>query len=141
MTQGERLFHAVAFEFLALAIIVPATSLMTGKGASALAIVGIGLSIFTVIWNYIYNQYFDQWFGANRAERGLKMRLLHTFGFEGGLIFITIPVISWFLSISILQALLLEAGFLLFFLFYATGFNWLYDRVQPYQWMNALFSR
>ncbi|HAS6262012.1 TPA: hypothetical protein RQJ64_003344, partial [Vibrio vulnificus] len=51
MTQGERLFHAVAFELLALAIIVPATSLMTGKGASALAIVGIGLSIFTVIWN------------------------------------------------------------------------------------------
>jgi len=42
------------------------------------------------------------------------MRLLHTLGFEGGLIFITIPVISWFLSISILQALLLEAGFLLF---------------------------
>ncbi|MGL1006961.1 PACE efflux transporter [Vibrio vulnificus] len=141
MTQGERLFHAVAFELLALAIIVPATSLMTGKGASALAIVGIGLSIFTVIWNYIYNQYFDQWFGANRAERGLKMCLLHTLGFEGGLIFITIPVISWFLSISILQALLLEAGFLLFFLFYATGFNWLYDRVQPFQWMNALFSR
>lgn len=69
------------------------------------------------------------------------MRLLHTLGFEGGLIFITIPVISWFLSISILQALLLEAGFLLFFLFYATGFNWFYDRVQPYQRVNALFSR
>ncbi|EGQ9881979.1 TPA: PACE efflux transporter [Vibrio vulnificus] len=141
MTQGERLFHAVAFELLALAIIVPATSLMIGKGASALAIVGIGLSIFTIIWNYIYNQYFDQWFGENRAERGLKMRLLHTLGFEGGLIFITIPVISWFLSISLLQALLLEAGFLLFFLFYATGFNWFYDRVQPYQRVNALFSR
>ncbi|EKK9985336.1 PACE efflux transporter [Vibrio vulnificus] len=141
MTQGERFFHAIAFELLALVIIVPATSLMPGEGGASLAIVGIGLSIFAVFWNYIYNQYFDQWFGVNRAERGLKMRLLHTLGFEGGLIFITIPVISWFLSISILQALLLEAGFLLFFLFYATGFNWLYDRVQPYQWMNALFSR
>jgi len=29
----------------------------------------------------------------------------------------------------------LEAGFLVFFLFYATGFNWLYDKVQPFSKM------
>ncbi|MDF2152462.1 PACE efflux transporter [Vibrio sp. CAU 1672] len=133
MARNERIFHAVLFELIALAIIVPVTSLITGKGSSDLAIVGIGLSLYTVVWNYMYNLYFDKWFGANREERGLAMRIGHTVGFEGGLIFITIPVIAWFLQITLLQALALEAGFLVFFLFYATGFNWAYDRVQPYR--------
>ena len=61
------------------------------------------------------------------------MRIGHTAGFEGGLIFITVPSIAWFLQITIGQALLLEAGFLVFFFFYATAFNWGYDRIQPYQ--------
>ncbi|OXE30360.1 hypothetical protein CA163_23760, partial [Vibrio parahaemolyticus] len=106
---------------MALAIIVPAAALITGKGSSDLALVGIGLSLYTVVWNYIYNLYFDKWFGSNRADRSLAMRLGHTVGFEGGLIFISIPVIAWFLEITFLRALMLEAGFLVFFLFYATG--------------------
>ncbi|MGR5238203.1 PACE efflux transporter [Vibrio alfacsensis] len=140
MARNERIFHAVLFELLALAILVPVTSLITGQGSSDLAVVGIGLSLYTVVWNYIYNLYFDKWFGANREERSLAMRIGHTVGFEGGLIFITIPVIAWFLQITLLQALALEAGFLVFFLFYATGFNWGYDKVQPYGRMRKLMA-
>ncbi len=62
MTRNERIFHAVLFEMIALAIIIPAASLITGKGSSDLAVVGIGLSLYTVVWNYIYNLYFDKWF-------------------------------------------------------------------------------
>ncbi|HCG6131153.1 TPA: PACE efflux transporter [Vibrio parahaemolyticus] len=137
MTRNERIFHAVLFELMALAIIVPTAALITGKGSSDLALVGIGLSLYTVVWNYIYNLYFDKWFGSNRADRSLAMRLGHTIGFEGGLIFISIPVIAWFLEITFFQALMLEAGFLVF-LFYATGFNWLYDKVQPFGKMRKL---
>jgi len=135
MNKQERVFHAVVFEALALAMIVPASALITGKGASDLAFVGIGLSLFTVVWNYYYNLMFDRMFGQDRENRTLKMRIGHTAGFEGGLIFITVPSIAWFLQITIGQALLLEAGFLVFFFFYATGFNWLYDRYQPYKLM------
>jgi uncharacterized membrane protein len=135
MQSKERVFHAVLFEALALAILIPASALITGKGTSDLAIVGIGLSLFTVIWNYYYNIGFDRVFGAERKERTLKQRICHTAGFEGGLIIITVPTIAWFLSISLMEAVLLEAGFLVFFFFYATGFNWLYDRFQPFkQW-------
>lgn len=135
MQTKERIFHAMSFEAIALAIIIPTTALITGKAGGDLAIVGIGLSLFTVIWNYIYNVFFDRWFGSNRSERSLALRIGHTFGFEGGLIFITVPAMAWFLNISILAALLLEAGFLVFFFFYATGFNWCYDKVQPYRFL------
>ncbi|EGA65651.1 PACE efflux transporter [Vibrio brasiliensis] len=137
MQTKERIFHAVSFEALALAIIIPVTSLITGKGTSDLAIVGVGLSLFTVVWNYFYNIAFDRLCPIARAERCLKVRILHTCGFEGGLIFITVPTIAWFLGITLLEAIMLEAGFLVFFFFYATGFNWCYDRVQPFKWLAA----
>ncbi|NOJ20768.1 PACE efflux transporter [Vibrio jasicida] len=141
MARNERIFHAILFELFALAMIIPTASLVTGKGSSDLAVVGIGLSLYTVVWNYIYNLYFDKWFGSNREERSLMVRIGHTVGFEGGLIFITIPVIAWFLQITLLQALALEAGFLIFFLFYATGFNWVYDKVKPYGKMKKLIAQ
>ncbi len=135
MQTKERIFHAITFEAVALAIIIPTTALITGKATGDLAIVGIGLSLFTVVWNYIYNIIFDRWFGSDRSHRSLKMRIGHTFGFEGGLIFLSVPTIAWFLQISIWGALLLEAGFLVFFFFYATGFNMAYDKLQPYKWL------
>ena len=133
MQTKERIFHAISFEALALAIIIPATALITGKATGDLAIVGIGLSLFTVVWNYFYNILFDRWFGFDRSNRSLMLRIGHTFGFEGGLVLLSVPVMAWFLQISIGAALLLEAGFLIFFFFYAMGFNWCYDKVQPYR--------
>ena len=133
MQTKERIFHAITFEAIALAIIIPGTAMITGKATGDLAIVGVGLSLFTVVWNYFYNVLFDRWFGSDRSSRSLAMRIGHTFGFEAGLIFLTVPTIAWFFQISIGAALLLEAGFLVFFFFYATGFNWCYDRLQPYK--------
>ncbi|GAB2664506.1 PACE efflux transporter [Vibrio panuliri] len=138
MQTKERIFHAITFEAIALAIIVPSAALLTGNATGELAIVGIGMSLFTVVWNYFYNILFDRWFGSDRSNRSLAKRVGHTFGFEGGLIFFTVPTIAWFLQISLWGAVLIEAGFLIFFFFYATGFNWAYDRVQPYKW---LFNR
>ncbi|EGU38163.1 hypothetical protein VII00023_19544 [Vibrio ichthyoenteri ATCC 700023] len=131
MQTKERIFHAVTFEMIALAIIIPTAAFITGKASGDLVIVG--LSLFTVVWNYFYNILFDRWFGNERSNRSLALRIGHTFGFEGGLIFLSVPTIAWFLQIGIGAALLLEAGFLVFFFFYATGFNWCYDRIQPYQ--------
>lgn len=114
MKTTERIFNALLFEAIALAIIIPVSALISGKGTSELVIVGIALSLYTVVWNYFYNLGFDRVFGANREQRTLKTRILHTFGFEGGLIFISIPTIAWFLQIGWLAAMGLEAVFLIF---------------------------
>ncbi|MBP8119440.1 MAG: PACE efflux transporter, partial [Shewanella sp.] len=124
MKTTERIFNALLFEAIALAIIIPVSALISGKGTSELVIVGIALSLYTVVWNYFYNLGFDRVFGANREQRTLKTRILHTFGFEGGLIFISIPTIAWFLQIGWLAAMGLEAVFLIFFFFYSTLFHW-----------------
>lgn len=130
MGTKERILHAVMFEAVALSLIIPLTALITGKGTGSLAMVGVGLSLYTVVWNYIYNLWFDKNCSVPREQRSLKTRILHTLGFEGGLVFVTVPAVAWFLNISLLAALALEAGFLVFFFFYAMAFNWSYDKVR-----------
>lgn len=57
--------------------------------------------------------------------------MLHTFGFEGGLLIVALPVMSWWLSVSLLEALVLDLGFVVFYLIYAFVYNWGYDKVFP----------
>ncbi|MGS0673515.1 PACE efflux transporter [Shewanella sp. 0m-4] len=130
MTFKDRITHAILFEAIALAIIVPVASMLSGTEATSMMAVGVGLSLYTVVWNYIYNIWFDKRFGADRINRSLKVRIAHTCGFEGGLIFITVPAIAWFLDLTLLQALAMEAAFLVFFFFYAVAFNWCYDTIK-----------
>ena len=61
--------------------------------------------------------------------RSFARRLLHGVGFEGGLTLILIPVMSLWLKISPLQALLANLGLLAFFFVYAIAFTWAFDRV------------
>lgn len=133
MKTLERIFQAVMFEVIALAIIVPATVMLAGMEAGKMGVVGIGLSLFAMVWNYAYNIVFDRLAGSDRSARSLISRVVHACGFELGMIVITLPVMAWYLGISWLSALVLEAGFLVFILVYTYVFNVLYDKYQPYR--------
>ncbi|WP_413478510.1 PACE efflux transporter [Vibrio hibernica] len=138
MTTKERVFHVAIFELLALSIVVPASAWLSGKSLEQMAGLSASITVLAVIWNYVYNIVFDKVFGENRQQRKWKLRLVHTFGFEGGLIVATVPIVAWVLEVTLLHALIVDAGFLLFFLVYTFVFNWLYDNYQPYQ---RCFSR
>jgi len=137
MNTLERIFQAVMFEIIALAIVIPSTVLFAGFEAGKMSIVGIGLSLFAMCWNYIYNIIFDKLAGHNRLERTLITRITHACGFELGMVVITLPVIAWYLNVSWFTAIMLEASFLVFILIYTYVFNVLYDKYQPYKkWVN-----
>ncbi|WP_022953675.1 PACE efflux transporter [Leucothrix mucor] len=133
MKNRERVFHAVSFEIILLAIFIPMSALVTQKPSGDLAIVGVSLSLLAVAWNYVYNIGFDKLFGAERIQRGMKLRVLHAVCFEAGMVVLGVPLIAWMLQISLLAAIILEAGFLVFILIYTLLFNWLYDHYQPYK--------
>lgn len=127
MSTKERVIHAIIFELFALLLVVPLVIGFTGKGVADVAIISLGLSLYTVIWNYVYNIGFDNRFGHQRISRSMGLRVLHSVGFEAGLILVSVPMIAWFLQLSFLAAFMLEAVFLVVFFFYAIIFNWLYD--------------
>ncbi|KZZ27461.1 hypothetical protein A3753_30935, partial [Sulfitobacter sp. HI0082] len=84
-------------------------------------------------WNYLYNLGFDH---ALRRLRGtvrktVPIRVLHAVTFEIGLLFVLMPFIAWYLSISLMEAFLIDVSFALFYLIYAFVFNWVYDVLFP----------
>lgn len=138
MNTLERIFQAVMFEIVALVIILSTMVIFVGAEKGKMSVVGIGLSLFATVWNYVYNIIFDKLAGHNRAQRSLITRMVHACGFELGMIVITLPILAWYLGISWLAALALEAGFLVFILIYTYIFNLLYDKYQPYKkWFSA----
>ncbi|WP_439896160.1 PACE efflux transporter [Burkholderia ubonensis] len=78
----------------------------------------------------VYNTLFERW-EATRVQRTrtLGRRIIHACGFEGGLIFILVPVVAWWLDISWFDAFLVDLGLFAFFFCYAFVFQWAFDRV------------
>ncbi|MBU9826990.1 multidrug/biocide efflux PACE transporter [Rahnella perminowiae] len=134
-TFGERIFHAVGFEILAVLISAPAAAWALNKPVWEMGALAIMLSTTAMVWNVVYNSLFDKFWPVSRVVRTFKIRVAHALGFEGGFIMIGLPVAALWLGIGLLDALMLEVGFFLFFLPYTVVYNWVYDMLRQ-RWVN-----
>ncbi len=87
-------------------------------------------SAIAVVWNLAWNIIYERW-EARQRKRGRSQgrRLIHVIGFEGGLVVFRVPFFAWWLNVSLWEALVLDAGFIVFLLVYTFVFSWVFDRV------------
>ena len=130
MTIKERILHTVMFEVFALVILMGAATIFTRHNPAVVGGLSVVMSLIAMAWNYVYNIIFDKFAGEDRLNRTIKTRLLHGLGFEGGLIFVTIPVLMWALQLDFWTVFVLDIGIVLFFLIYAIIYNWAYDHIK-----------
>jgi len=130
MKTRERIYHSVLFEVVALTLIISGTLLFTDESPTLIGSLGFTLPMIAMGWNYVYNLGFDHLYGTNRISRTLTIRVVHSLGFEGGLLILTIPIFMWVFSIGFIEAFILDIGVACFFLIYATIFNFLYDHIR-----------
>jgi uncharacterized membrane protein len=123
----ERIGHALAFETIAVLVCAPTLAWLMNKSLLHLGVLTLMFSTVAMLWNMLFNYLFDRAQSRLGFERGLRARLSHALLFEAGLIVVLVPLAAWWLSIGLLEALLLDIGLLLFFLPYTLGFNWGYD--------------
>jgi len=84
--------------------------------------------------NYIYNLVFDivlVRLGRPVNVRPAWMRVFHTILFEVSLIILLIPIMAWWLDLTLWTAFLTDVGISLLFLVYTFVYNWVYDIVFP----------
>ena len=124
---GERIGHALAFELIALLICAPALAWLLGKPLLQLGLLTLMFSFVAMLWNMLFNWLFDRAQQRLGFRRDLRVRLCHALLFETGLIVVLVPLAAWWLSIGLLEALLLDIGLILFFLPYTVAFNWGWD--------------
>jgi uncharacterized membrane protein len=116
----------------AIAIVLASLGFMLLANAPALDAGGLSVvsSVVAVVWNLAFNHAFERWESRQPVRgRGLRRRIAHAVGFEGGLAALLVPVMAWWLKVGLWQALVMDLGLLLFFLAYTFVFNWVFDRV------------
>ncbi|XXD08290.1 multidrug/biocide efflux PACE transporter [Klebsiella sp. R445] len=129
-TLTERVIHAVSFEGLATLILAPTAAWLMQRSVVEMGGLSILLATLAMIWNLIYNAVFDRLWPVSRVVRTLRVRALHAIGFESGFIIIGVTAVALILGVSLVQAFMLEIGFMLFFLPYTMLFNWLWDTLR-----------
>ncbi|OWW02080.1 hypothetical protein ATY81_22635 [Rhizobium sp. R72] len=130
---ADRIRHAISFEIIGLALVTPLGALAFGMPMADIGVVGVAGATLATVWNYIYNLGFDHLIKrlTGGTQKSVAMRLLHAVMFETGLLLALLPMIAWYLGISVVQALMMDVSFALFYVVYAFVFNWAYDRVFP----------
>lgn len=130
----DRIRHAILFELIGLVLVVAVLS-QFGFEMGHVGVMGVVFSVVATGWNYVYNILFDNYM-MKRTGSTVKTtmnRVMHSLCFEGGLLFLTIPAMAWFLNISLVEAFILDIGLVVFYLFYAYIYNLAYDKVFPIQ--------
>ena len=126
----RRVLQALLYEGIAVAVVAPTLAwVFDSPPLSALALT-LATSAVALAWNYVYNTLFERW-ESRQAVRGRSAarRLAHSAGFELGLVVLLVPLIAWWLDVTLWQALLADLGLMAFFFFYTMGFTWAFDRV------------
>ena len=129
-TLTERVIHAVSFEGLATLILAPTAAWLMQRLVLEMGGLSVLLATLAMVWNLIYNAAFDRLWPVSRVVRTLKVRALHAIGFESGFILIGVTAVALILGVSLIQAFMLEIGFMLFFLPYTMLFNWVWDTLR-----------
>lgn len=126
-TLTERIFHAVSFEVIAIAITAPVSAWLLGRSIFEMGTVAIVLSTLAMLLNLFYNMLFDRYWPLSKGPRPTKIRVAHAVGFELSFVIMGVPILALLLKMSLWNAFLLEVGFFAFFLFYTYAFNLAYD--------------
>ena len=127
---ARRIVQAVLFEGIAIAIVTPVLALAFSHPAASAFLLSAVMSTIALAWNYVFNSLFERWEARQPIKgRTLARRVVHGLGFESGLAVILLPVMAYWLHVTLWEALLADAGLLVFFFFYTLGFTWAFDKV------------
>ncbi|PSM16047.1 PACE efflux transporter [Nitratireductor sp. StC3] len=132
-TTGDRIRHAISFEIVGLIIVTPLGGWFFNLPIHDIGIVALVSATIATLWNYAYNLLFDHAMLrlAGDVRKSPAIRVVHAVFFEIGLLLVLLPFIAWYLGVGVLQALMMDVSFALFYMVYAFVFNWVYDLVFP----------
>ena len=126
----RRIVQAALYEGIAIAVVTPVLALAFSHPPGSAFVLSAVMSTIALAWNYLFNSVFERWEARQLVKgRSLARRFAHGVGFEGGLALILLPVMAWWLDVSLLEALIADLGLLAFFFVYTVAFTWAFDRV------------
>ena len=130
LISKRRIVHALSYEIILLVIIALALSFIFELPLEVTGVLGIFMAVTSVIWNMVFNHYFEKFEAKHQLQRTVRVRILHAIGFEGGLMLATIPMVAYAMNMSLWQAIVLDFSLTLCILVYTFIFQWCYDLIE-----------
>lgn len=132
-SSKDRIRHALGFEIIGLLLVAPLGSWVFGYEIQTMGVIAVAASIVATAWNYFYNLLFDKALLKLRGtvHKTLPIRVWHAVLFEGGLLLLFMPLIAWYLGITLWEAFLMDIAMAIFYLVYAFFYNLAYDKIFP----------
>ena len=126
----RRVVQAALYESIAIAVVTPTLTLAFSHPPGSAFVLSAVMSTIALAWNYVFNSLFERWEARQTVKgRSLARRVAHGVGFEGGLAIILMPVMAYWLDISLWAAFVADLGLLAFFFVYTVAFTWAFDKV------------
>ncbi|ERS08305.1 membrane protein [Marinobacter sp. EN3] len=132
-TTKDRIRQAVTFEVMGILLSVPLAAFAFNFDFEKTGVLGVIGATMATIWNYVFNLIFDHSLKrlTGSTSKSLKARFVHAISFELGLMLAFLPVIAWWMDIGLVEALIVDIAFVVFYLVYAFAFTWCYDTIFP----------
>lgn len=130
LISKRRIIHALSYEVILLVIIAIALSFIFDMPLEVTGVLGIAMALSSLIWNMVFNHYFEKFEAKRQLKRTVGVRVLHAIGFEGGLMLATIPMVAYALNMTLWQAIVLDFSLTVCILLYTFIFQWCYDVIE-----------
>ncbi|MHA3682687.1 PACE efflux transporter [Leucobacter sp. HY1910] len=126
----RRVAFVIGYEGISLLFTIFVLGALLGHGGGESTLTAVLVTATATAWNYVWNLCFEAFERRSaRRGRGAVARALHALGYEGGVLVFTVPLVAVLLGVGLWEALMIEAGLLVFFLVFTLVYTWAFDRV------------
>ena len=125
----RKLVYVGGYEILGLAVGTVVMTLLTGESPATTGPLALMITGVATLWNLAFNYLFEAWERRQRDRtRTVFRRILHAVGFQLTLVCFLVPLIAWWLGITLLQAFVLDLVFIVYIPFFTFAYHWAFDR-------------
>lgn len=126
----RKLVYVTAYELIGMTISALGLALLSGTAPTTTGPLSVIITTIAVCWNFIWNTLFEWWESRQASRtRTVKRRILHAVGFQLTLVVFLIPLIAWWMGITLLQAFLLDIALIVIIPCYTFIYNWAFDKL------------
>ena len=126
----RRVTYVFFYEVLSFLICAMILAVLSGSTISHTGPLSLLIAVIAVSVNFFYNYAFEWWEKRQHSKtRTMFRRVVHAIGFQVVLVIILIPLIAWWMQISLVKAFLLDFSLMIIIPCYTFVYNYFFDHL------------
>lgn len=126
----RRVTYVFFYEVLSFLICAMILAVLSGSTISHTGPLSLLIAVIAVSVNFFYNYAFEWWEKRQHSKtRTIFRRVVHAIGFQAVLVTILIPLIAWWMQISLVKAFLLDFSLMIIIPCYTFVYNYFFDHL------------